>query len=201
MIGQITLNLSFGLYLFFLWPQIFHNALRKSTQELSLSMHLILFVAYLSDLVYGVGRQMPWQYKLVTLSGLICLSIQQLQFNLYAKKSFRFINIFVLICALFCLYALFAPNLPKGVFIYAGIISQLGWLLYALPQIYRNAKESSVVGLNFYFVFLAFIITICDTISAWSLHWDWPSKIGSPLSLLLKLILLFQFAHYSKTKK
>lgn len=203
MLGQISLNISFGLYLVFLWPQIFHNALRKNTKQLSLTMHLILVLAYFADLLYGFGRDFPWQYKAVTISGLLALLVQHLQFYLYNLHNsfFKLISVVLLICALASFYALFGLNLPQSFFIGAGIVSQIGWFLYAIPQIYHNAKQASVDGLSLYFVLLALIIAICDTISAWSLNWDWPSKIGSPLSSILKLVLFAQFVYYSSKPK
>ena len=203
-IGQITLNISFFLYLFLLWPQIVHNARQASIQNLSFTMHLILVLAYISDLVYGFGQHFPWQYKAVTISGLLCLAVQHYQFWTYPGKPTKLF--FYLGCLLLYVFGalnllFWEANLQSKASLIFGFISQIGWLVYTIPQIIRNFITRSVKVLSPYFVGLALMVTVCDTISAWTLNWALPSKLGAPCSLIFKLILLIQYYYWGLNKE
>jgi hypothetical protein len=41
---------------------------------------------------------------------------------------------------------------------------------------------------------------LCDSISAWTLNWGFPSKIGSPIGLLFGIVLLWQGYAYKDQK-
>ena len=200
LIGQISLNISFVLYLFLLWPQIIHNAGQASVKNLSFLMHFILFVAYAADLVYGFGQHFPWQYKAVTVSGLVSLSVQHYQFWAYGDKthnSFRFLCFVLYTFMLFCFYLLFWETAwCKEASLGLGFVSQGGWLIYTIPQIVRNFITHSVKALSPHFLLLAFTVTLCDSISAWTLNWALPSKIGAPVSLFFKSVLLLQYYYF-----
>ncbi|MDJ0626126.1 MAG: PQ-loop repeat-containing protein [Candidatus Caenarcaniphilales bacterium] len=202
-IGQITLNVSFVLYLFYLVPQIIHNFRDGQIKKLSLLMHSILLLAYIFDLVYGCGRKMEWQYIAVSLVGLFCLLIQHFQiivnyqFEGFEKRFFGTFTVFAYLIIFMSVYLIFAESLSKSFLITLGGISQLGWLTYAIPQIVKNYNLKSAKGLSIFFIIFVSLITFCDVISAWSLNWDLPNKIGSPISLLMKLTLLTQFFLYS----
>ena len=44
---------------------------------------LCLLLISWCDLIYGFGREMQWQYRMVTVVGLLSLSIQHYQFGRY----------------------------------------------------------------------------------------------------------------------
>ena len=206
-IGQISLNISFFLYLIYLLPQLFHNLNSSNLNKLSLGTHSLLIFAYLADLIYGIGREMEWQYITVSVVGLSCLLLQHFQiFKNYSFKPqentvFRFITILLGLFLISGTYLLFSQLLNKKIFVFLGWLSQIGWFCYALPQIHKNYQLKSAKGLSFYFLIFVLIIVTCDIVSAWSLDWDLPNKVGAPISLFIKLILFSQFLLYrDKTK-
>jgi uncharacterized protein with PQ loop repeat len=203
-IGKIVLNVSFCLYLVLLLPQLLHNLLLKKTKSLSLAMHSILFAAYLTDWIYAFGREMPLQYKLVTVIGLSCLLIQHFQFYLQQKNEANFIKNYFFITTLLTLtffvgiFGLINKIFNLKHLLLLESVSQVGWLSYLLPQIFINWRIKSIKGISLYFVLIAFFITISDSICAWTLNWDLPLKLGSPILFLIKLVLLGQFLLYRK---
>lgn len=203
-IGKISLYFSTALYLIYLLPQLFHNAKGLHIKKLSLYTHSILFFAYILDLLYAFGRSMPWQYKLVSCVGLLCLVVQHFQFLYFSKhledldqKVLKLLSFVFIFCLGLSLYLFLEGYLTKTLFISLGFLSQLGWFTYALPQIYKNYKFKNAEGLSIYFILFILLLAFCDSLSAWLLDWDLPNKIGSPISFCIKLILLFQFFKYS----
>lgn len=201
LIGHVTLNISVLIYVVLYLPQVLRNLKRKSTDGVSYLMHLILMVGYLSDLLYGIGRHMQWQYILVSVTGLICLSLQHIQFGRYGglTKSFLFGTVIVVSCLLFVVVAL-SYALPARVYIQAGVIAWITGIVYTLPQIWKNYRFSAAWGVSIVFVYLDILCSSCDTASAWTLGWDYPSKIGSPIELVLGCCLLAQVMYLRRAK-
>jgi hypothetical protein len=203
-IGYITLNISFVCYLSLLVPQLIHNWKYRSTQHLSLSMHYVMTACYILDFLYGMGRDMQWQYKTVTIVGTLCLAIQHIQiyqysaFNVQQRRRYIFYTGLLLSLLTGSIYGLVALELPSTVWIWAGGAAQAGALIFVIPQIIKNHTIQSTAGINLYFVLLLIFLSICDSISAWSLGWDWPSRYGAPVSIAIRLILLYQFFKYSR---
>ena len=90
LIGNIALNISFAIYLVLYLPQVIYNFRRRSTAGLSFLMHIILIIGYIADMMYGFGRHMQLQYRLVSIIGLVCLSVQHIQIGYYEKFSANF---------------------------------------------------------------------------------------------------------------
>ena len=204
-VGEISLNFSLSIYLVWLLPQLILNFKRQTTQGLSLSLHALLFTGYLSDLLYGFGCHMQWQYRIVTLIGLSCLIVQHLQFRYYglaANEKFGYLlfNIGIIIGSLTILIILIHFKSNRLLFDSAGLIANFCWFSYAFPQIIKNYRQQSTVALSLIFIILGIISNICDTVSAWSLDWDYPSKIGAPISLVENLILLIQIRYYARSR-
>lgn len=199
LIGTIALNVSFLIYLVLYLPQVIHNLRRGSTQGLSFMMHTILVAGYIADLMYGFGRDMQWQYRIVDIAGLVCLSIQHIQIGYYEKLNKRYIAVTLLLLGFF-VYALYAMTHPlsASVYIHAGLIAWATGVVYTLPQIWQNHRFASVMGVSMLFVFFDILCSLCDTISAWCLNWDYPSKFGSPMECILGIFLLFQVCYCYK---
>ncbi len=206
-LGHITLNTSLLIYFIWFVPQILLNFKRKDTEGLSMLMHGILCIGYISDLMYGFGREMQWQYRLVTIIGLCGLLIQHYQFGRYGlhrasqKQTYILLN---LVYVLFLGYAIFAITTgyhSKEFYDLAGMVANACWFCYMLPQIVTNYRRGSTTGLSIYFVFLSIFLNLCDSTSAWTLDWDYPSKIGPAITLFGNLILLFQVKHYAKRQQ
>ena len=79
-----------------------------------------------------------------------------------------------------------------------GFISVFGWNSSDLPQLVTNWQLRSTAGLALPFTLFGVAGVVCDLISTYGLDWGLPNKIGCPISLLLKLFLLWQFWKYRK---
>jgi len=201
-IGETSLDISVFIYFIWFIPQLRLTFKRKSTEGLSLWMHGFLIAGYLADLVYGFGRELPIQYRMVTIVGLVCLACEHFQFWRYglktniAKKTFYLFNA-VLIS--FLIYAVATITVLKETeFFYdlAGVTSSACWFVFFIPQIIKNYRSKSTESLSTSFVVLSLFTTILDTISTYALGYPWPSKIGVPMTLFKKSLLLGQCYYY-----
>lgn len=203
-IAQISLNTSLFIYLIWLLPQIILNFKRQNTKGLSILMHGILCLGYVSDLVYGFGREMQWQYRTITIVGLISLAVQHYQFFRYGLHNEKQKIIYVLLSALYILILCYAIGIiywggySKEFYNFIGMLANACWLSYALPQIIKNYTNQSTEGLSLLFVLFAIFLNVCDATSAWTLNWDYPSKIGPAISFVSNMILIFQVIYYGR---
>jgi hypothetical protein len=101
---------------------------------------------------------------------------------------------------LFCLFAaiLLRINRASWLFILFGYIAMSGYFGASVPQILINRRLRSTDGVALSFVLLMAGGLCCDIVSAYSLNWSLPNKIGAPASLLLQLLLLRQFWTYRR---
>lgn len=210
-IGSISLNLSFYLYLILYIPQIVHNQKSAHLAELSFLLHLILFSSILLDLFYGFGVNLPWQYKTVSVVSFLVLTIQHYQFMQFFKQvksrwHYRFGQFFIQACLL-GLILFFGFFLTKKSLIslqlsnFLGTMARISGLIYCYPQITKNKKAQSARGVNVRFMYLNLGLSFLDTVSAWTLDWGWPNKLGAPLNFLMMLILLGQQRKYHNLMK
>lgn len=204
LIGEITLSLSSIVYFIWFLPQLWMNFKRKNTDGLSLWMHGLLLLGYSADLLYGFGRHMQWQYRAVTIVGLICLFVQHGQFARYGMHSRAIKNNFILLTALVAIvftYAILNFTLlhhGKRYYDIAGFVSDICWMTYLFPQIIKNYVAKSIVGLSIGFVVIDVILSLLDITSTFALHWDWPSVLSSFVTLFKKGILVFQVCYYTR---
>lgn len=199
-IGEVSLSLSTFVYLIWLVPQIRLNFKRRSTEGLSFWLHSLLLFGYCFDLVYGFGRHMEWQYRLVTIAGLLTLGIQHVQFACYghsvSKKLYFSVSAIALILLTTAITLLFTTTESKAFYDWVGMLSNLCYWVYMFPQIVKNFTGQSTKALSLQFICLSLLITACDFTSAATLNWDWPSFIGPVFGLSFKLTLLFQIFYY-----
>ncbi|EKD77091.1 MAG: putative membrane protein [uncultured bacterium] len=204
LIGEITLSISSIIYFIWFLPQIVLNFKRKSTDGLSLWMHGLLLLGYSADLLYGFGRHMQWQYRAVTMVGLICLFVQHCQFARYglktkiARDNFIFLSVLVFIVFSYAMLNFTLLHHGKQYYDIAGLVSDVCWMTYLFPQIIKNWREKSTQGLSVWFVILSIVLGFLDMTSALSLHWDFPSIANSSIGLLKKAILIFQIFYYQR---
>lgn len=203
LIGNIALDFSFVIYLFLYLPQIIYNLRYKRTEGLSFLMHLVLLLGYISDLMYGFGRHMQWQYRLVSLTGLTFLGIQHIQIGWYQKVTVNYLIATVVIVGwlAYVLYAIFGTQLSPRDYINAGYIAWLAWVIYILPQLFKNYRLASTVGMSIAFVFMDVLASSSDTISAWCLNWDLPSKLSGPAEAVFGLLLLAQAYYFRRNQE
>ena len=198
-LGEMSLNISFLIYLIVYLPQITHNRKLNNIKDLSLGLHVLLYMGYLLDLFYGFAHNLPWQYKVVSSVGCVCLFTQQLQLIRYTfvVRNFNLLKTNLLF--------LFVPLGLIGYFFYnqpfdfsENFISALGYssrfcfLTYLLPQLIKNYRLQTSNAISLSFISLNCLLSFLDLISSWCLHWGWPNQIGAPVMMLLMLILFRQ---------
>jgi len=205
-LGNLTLNVSFVLYLIVYIPQISHNKNKHHLAELSLSLHMIIMTSFVLDLLYGLLKPLPWQYRAVSVVALGTLSIQQLQLMRLAQQRgqirlFSVLGIFslslILLLILTGIVYFDALSNSSNAIRLIGWISRIGFLSYILPQIIKNYRINSAKALSTTFLSLSLFLSLLDLTSAWCLDWGWPNKLGTPLTMTLTLMLLWQKKRYT----
>jgi uncharacterized protein with PQ loop repeat len=206
-IGNISLNVSFIGYLLWFLPQISLNFKRKSTEGVSMLMYGILCVAYLCDLMYGFGCHMQWQYRTITIVGLLSLAVQHYQLARYGlrkpseKLTYLVLNIIYAVLLMVSIYVIYFGHFSQNTFDQLGMCTNMCWFVCSVPQIIKNYYNQSTTGLSLLFVCFSVFLNLCDGTSAWALSWDYPSKVGPLLSLIQNSILLYQIKYYGKSYK
>lgn len=205
-IGEISLSISTVVYIVWFVPQLWMNYQRKSTDGLSLWMHGLLLLGYSADLLYGFGRHMQWQYRLVTVVGLFFLCLEHVQFAIYGDRTkSEKINFVVLTFILIAVFVYAVLNFTwlhhsKQYYDIAGFTSDMCWMSYVFPQIIKNVYQRSTRGLSVWFVLISILLSLLDVTSTFALHWDWPSILSECITLLKKSILVFQIIYYRNKK-
>lgn len=203
-IGHILLNFSTCIYLIWFFPQIFLNFKRKNTQGLSLLMCSILFFSYFTDLLYGFGLNMQWQYRMVTIVGLFCLTVQHAQFGYYGlhnnsqKYIYCTLSFIYLIVFYYCIELILSGTQSRNFYDTIGMCTNVCWICYTIPQLIKNYINQSTVGLSLGFIVMAILLNCCDATTAWLLHWDYPSKVGPIIALSGNFLLFLQINYYEK---
>ncbi len=200
-LGQISLNLSFLIYMFLYLPQIIHNQKQDSLDGLSIGMHITLYLAYFLDLIYGFGTQLPWQYLTVSSIGWLLLNVQHVQLIRYFRQTSYWVGQIVFCFLLLSLSALLVYSISQSPFsnliiLYCGYLSQIGFVIAFVPQILKSQRLKSAQSINVIFILLNFLLVALDCISAWQLGWGWPNKLGPLLGILLTGILMLQYRRY-----
>ena len=191
MLGLFSLNISFLLHLILYIPQVLHNRRAEHIKHLSINMHLILFFCYFLDIFYGVASKMQWQYRTVSIVGFTLLIIQYTQIIYYLTVNGnihnRRIHTVILASCIYCVYHFFV-NLNSTISIsttlIAGYISKILFIISVLPQIIKNWQVQNKSAISIYFIMLNITIACLDTITAWTLNWEWPNKLTSPIMIL-----------------
>lgn len=205
LLGEITLSVSTVVYFIWFVPQLLMNFRRKNTDGFSLWMHGLLFIGYCADLLYGFGRHMQWQYRLVTISGLFFLTIEHVQFWLYGNHTrsqrinFYILTIVIGVLLFYAAYNVYEINHSKHYYNLAGYLSDFCWMTYIIPQIIKNYQLKSTKGLSPSFVIMSIVLTMLDMVSTFALHWALPSVISQFITLAKKSILIGQMYYYKLT--
>ena len=193
-LGSYSLWTSTALYVLWFLPQLRLSWKRRSTEGLSLGMHLILYSGYLADLIYGFGLHMPVAYRLVTSIGLASLLFQQSQFLRYGHLSAMQRSLLIIppifFVSMYFLIKLSVPFYSQPLFDRIGLFSVLANCLYTVPQIIKNYRINHNPDLSALFMWVALACNALDIVSAYCLNWDYPNKIGAPLGLLLTALLI-----------
>jgi len=199
LLGQITLNISLVLYSFFYLPQLLYNIRYRRYADLSFYFHALLLLAATADLFYGFGRITQWQYRWISLLMFVCLMIQHGQLlRASASGCKRRRQLLGLTSIVLCLlgllvWCLLQASVHQRLFVIMGWLERLGYSFYALPQWLKNHKQGSVQALSPWFLLLALVTAICDTISAWCFSWGPSSLYGAPVTVFFSLLLFCQW--------
>ncbi|MCX7124731.1 MAG: PQ-loop repeat-containing protein [Gammaproteobacteria bacterium] len=192
-VGKISLNVSLVLYLINYAPQIIHNKMRHQTAGLSFYFHQLLLFSSITDLIYGIGVHMPWQYRLVSVSAIFYLFTQHIQIKeVIHDRLFYNASCFVIIITIVGCLCLYFFKQSKSLFISFGYLSQIaGWISF-FPQIIKNIGSTAALSLSLIYLLIDLFSNICDNVSAWVLSWPMPSKLGALFSTLICLVLIYQ---------
>ena len=155
LIGNISLNISFVLYVIVYIPQIIHNQKGANIAQLSFGLHFLLFSSYFFDLLYGFASQLPWQYKTVSTVGLLLVTVQHIQFiKFFINKQLRLhvtLSIFFIILNCIAIYYFFIIQhsiLDYDNTFIVGAIARICGLIYCFPQIIKNSISKTVNAIS-----------------------------------------------------
>lgn len=208
LLGNVSLNLSSFLYLILLIPQLIHNRKGKNLAGLSLGLHFILFTSYAFDLVYGISDDMPLQYRVVSVVGLILVLTQHMQLlkfhmqqRCYLLMKFSLIFLFAQIfLSYYFFYKFFHGTLSHNAILMLGVIARGCEIIYCVPQIFKNMAAKSSIGVSFHFICLNILLAVLDTMAAWCLNWELPNKLVGPINIFIMFVIMFQYVKYSTPK-
>jgi uncharacterized protein with PQ loop repeat len=200
-IGQLSLSFSFVIYCVYFLPQIWHNRKTENARSISYGLQLIYVLAYSADWLYGAAAQLEWQYRCVTLIGILALSYQQWQMRPaiddrdHRYKWCTLAVITMITCSL--LLSLFAKQLHfpiNGL----GLLSMLGAVFAFVPQLFANYRKKTGQAISHAFIAITLVCASLDMISAICLNWPWPSWVSPPALFTLHVFCWWQQRGYRK---
>jgi hypothetical protein len=203
-IGIYTINISFALHFVVYIPQIIHNRKHKQNMEISPLTQCAMLIAYGSNVIFGITHNMPWQYATISLVLLLPTLFQQYQ--MYLSKSYKVAwHIFaiawtVVIIAVISIYIM-NDSLPisfnswfQKITYQTVNIASIIYMVYWLPQIYRNFKNKTANGFAMIFLYIGLVEAVLNTFTAIAYKYPIISLItGIEVGIML-IIVMFQ--HY-----
>lgn len=204
-IGNISLNISFVLYLIVYIPQLIHNQTVANIAQLSFGLHLLLFSSYSFDLLYGFASQLPWQYKTVSTVGLLLVTVQHIQLiKFFVNKQLLLrVTLSILLIILNCIAIYYFFIIRHSVLDYnntfiVGTAARICGLIYCFPQIIKNSISKSANAISLKYIYLNLVLALLDTCSSWCLNWGWPNKLAAPCNAVIMLMMLYQINKYER---
>lgn len=207
LIGVYTINISFALHFVVYIPQIIHNRKYKKNMEISPITQCAMLLAYGSNVIFGITHSMPWQYA--TISMVLLLPTLFQQYQMYISKSYKMAwHIFAIVWAMVIVAVisiyLMGDYLPafinylfdKVTYQTVNIASTI-YMLYWLPQIYRNFKNKTANGFAMIFLYIGLAEAILNTFTAIAYEYPLISLItGIEVGIML-LIVMYQYYLYN----
>lgn len=195
-IGKITLDISVILYLINYIPQLWHNYKGGNLPGLSVHFHVLLFLSYVTDVFYGLGFKMPWQYLIVSFSSCFCLCIQHYQIHKVSdRRFFSMVNIVFSGVFILGMGLLFFGDKSSKWFLLFGYVSQALGFICVLPQIVKNTTFLSALSLSIVYLLLDFCCDMCDVINGWIFSWPLPSRLGAIFAVMIDIVIIGQQVH------
>ncbi len=194
-IGQLSLSISFIFYCIYFFPQIWHNRKSENAAKISYWLQLIYVLGYSTDWLYGAAAHLQWQYRLVTLIGLVFLCYQQWQMR-SNKYSYLLTLSAVTLMIVLSLTLSFLPIKELLPVNELGTISMLCAIFSFAPQLVRNYKQKNGQAISHVFIAFTLICAVLDMISAIYLHWPWPSLVSPPALFVLHIACWIQQKSY-----
>jgi hypothetical protein len=196
------------LYLILLIPQLIHNRKGKNLSGLSLWLHFILFTSYSFDLVYGISDDMPLQYRVVSVVGLVLVFTQHIQLlKFHIKQRYYLLiklGLLFLFTHVFLSYYFFSKffngTLSHNSILLLGVIARGCEIIYCVPQIFKNRAAKSSIGVSLHFIYLNIFLAVLDAMAAWCLDWELPNKLVGPINIFIMFVIMFQHVKYSTPK-
>jgi hypothetical protein len=152
--------------------------------------------------VYGFGQNLAWQYKMVTIIGLIMLAINYYQCWGYQHWPKIVNKQAIIIVGITIVGYLGYQSIPisntKFYYNMFGSLSCLCWLSFVWPQVYKNHINKHSNGISKGTTNLSLISGIGDLITAYSLSWPLTSKISFIAILIPKALLVVQIYQMNK---
>ncbi|MBF13223.1 MAG: hypothetical protein CMF46_02535 [Legionellales bacterium] len=197
-VGWIALNLAFLLDSLYYFPQVFKNHSRHDDLDISISMHFIILIGCISDLLYSFGRHMPWQYQATTVTCLLPVLIQYYQLWCVNDnpRVFALSNKLLASWVIALSTAYLMVSDVTLIALFNGYMTQLCFSIALIPQILKNYRLGHADALSLPTFIMMFIISCCDITSAWSLEFDLPSRYGSIMIIILESTCIAQIAWY-----
>jgi uncharacterized protein with PQ loop repeat len=208
-IGQLSLSLSLAVYFIYFLPQIWYNQKTGNARSISPWLQLIYVLGYSTDWLYGATAQLQWQYRCVTLIGMLALCFQQWQMRparetheINHQKLLRNYGINTTAVLLMILSALtFSCSVTLRNVLSTnslGTISMLCSILALSPQLISNYKNKNGFAISHVFIGITLICAVLDLVSAIFLHWPWPSLVSPVALFLINLGCLLQQRRYRR---
>jgi uncharacterized protein with PQ loop repeat len=207
-IGTLSMNLSFILYLLLYLPQVVHNRQSHHIEHLSIGLHVILYGSYGLDLLYGFAHHLQWQYKTVSIVGLVYLTLQHIQItmHMWKMKNWAGVTLNLTCLVLGAISILYFFTIHKSILSdistqLIGFLARIGFLVYSVPQILKNRTRIGTQAISMSFIYLSMSLSLLDLLSAWCLDWGWPNKLAGPIQLSFTLILMRQIKQQIGTQR
>ena len=200
-IGEISLSISFFLYILYFLPQLWHNHANKGNPHLSFWLQLIYVLGYSADWIYGYTAHLPWQYRWVTLIGIFALIYQHWQMKpLDIKRIPAYFLLTTAVVTLFTFSFLFSliprDQLPPVAWL--GTLSVFCFALAFVPQLIHNHQTRNGAAISHVFIGITIACAVLDFISAICLQWPWPSLVAPPLLITLNAYCWLQQRHFRR---
>jgi uncharacterized protein with PQ loop repeat len=187
-------------YVVCLFPQIYLNYKRKSTEGLSDLFLLALLHGASSAIFYVFGLNLPMSYKLMIPIAEIATLVVIIQRIIYADAENRNHRLILYLSNML----IYLPLISCAIFYPTTSGTSMGWVnLFAysvnlLPQIVKIQLSKSVKGFSYSFILILAIAGFCELVSAYLLNLPVQSCFNGFRNIVMLGIISIQFWLFRK---